>query len=213
MNTDDLIAMLSTGVAPVDKHAQAKRFSLAILLGGLGAILIIALLFGVRPDLAVAARTPLFWIKFLLPLSLLCGSLTLLSRLARPGAAVAGRGWGIGLPLIVVWIATAYLLVSAPEGTRLALLLGKTWRVCPFAIAMLSAPGFAAVFWALRGLAPTRLTLTGAVGGLAAGATATLAYCLHCPEMGVPFWGVWYVLGMALPTLAGALLGRVLLRW
>ena len=78
---------------------------------------------------------------------------------------------------------------------------------------MLSVPVFIAVFWALRGLAPTRLVLTGAVGGLLSGAVATLAYCLHCPEMGVAFWGVWYVLGMLLPTAIGALLGPRLLRW
>ncbi|MEG0969467.1 MAG: NrsF family protein, partial [Pseudomonas sp.] len=27
------------------------------------------------------------------------------------------------------------------------------------------------------------------------------------------FWGVWYVLGMAIPTLIGALLGPRWLRW
>jgi hypothetical protein len=91
--------------------------------------------------------------------------------------------------------------------------LGKTWRVCPFNIAMLSIPGFIAVFWALKGLAPTRLALTGAAGGLLAGSTATLAYCLHCPEMGIPFWGAWYVLGMLLPAVVGAVLGPRLLRW
>ncbi|MDH1161872.1 DUF1109 domain-containing protein, partial [Pseudomonas otitidis] len=35
----------------------------------------------------------------------------------------------------------------------------------------------------------------------------------HCPEMGVPFWGVWYLLGMLLPTVLGAVLGPRLLRW
>jgi Uncharacterized protein conserved in bacteria len=74
-------------------------------------------------------------------------------------------------------------------------------------------PTFIGVFWALRGLAPTRLRIAGAAGGLLAGATATLAYCLHCPEMGIPFWGVWYLLGMLLPTGLGAVLGPRLLRW
>lgn len=49
--------------------------------------------------------------------------------------------------------------------------------------------------------------------GLLAGSTATLAYCLHCPEMQVPFWGAWYLLGMLVPTLVGALAGPRLLRW
>lgn len=38
-------------------------------------------------------------------------------------------------------------------------------------------------------------------------------HSLHCPEMGVAFWAVWYVLGMAVPAIIGALLGPRLLRW
>ncbi|WP_449441308.1 NrsF family protein [Pseudomonas migulae] len=68
-------------------------------------------------------------------------------------------------------------------------------------------------FWALPGLAPTNLTLSGACGGLLAGSMATIAYLLGCPEMQIPFWRVWYLLGMLVPTLLGALLGRSWLRW
>ncbi|WP_416236129.1 NrsF family protein [Pseudomonas citronellolis] len=31
--------------------------------------------------------------------------------------------------------------------------------------------------------------------------------------MGVPFWSIWYLPGMLLPTLLGAMLGPRLLRW
>jgi hypothetical protein len=40
-----------------------------------------------------------------------------------------------------------------------------------------------------------------------------VVYSLHCPEMGAPFIGTWYLLGMLIPTLIGAALGRTLLRW
>ena len=46
-----------------------------------------------------------------------------------------------------------------------------------------------------------------------AGATAALVYCLHCTEMEAPFIGLWYVIGMLIPAVVGALLGRALLRW
>jgi hypothetical protein len=36
---------------------------------------------------------------------------------------------------------------------------------------------------------------------------------LHCPELGAPFIAVWYVIGMFIPALAGALLGPRVLRW
>jgi hypothetical protein len=213
MKTDDFISMLATGVTPVDRHVFVKRFGVAVLLGAIGATLLVATLLGVRRDLADVAGTPIFWAKIALPLCLMIGALGAASRLARPGAPAAGRSVLIGLPVAVVWIATLYLLANAPADERLAMVLGKTWRVCPFNIAVLSVPGFISVFWALKGLAPTRLALTGAAGGLLAGSTATLAYCLHCPEMGVPFWGVWYLLGMLVPTVIGALLGPRLLRW
>lgn len=213
MKTDDFISLLATGVTPVDRHASTKRFSIAVLIGAACATLIMATLLGIRRDLAEVALTPLFWAKIALPLCLVIGSLWMSMRLARPGMRAGGSGWLIAAPVAAVWLAAAYVLIAAPSDARLALVLGTTWRVCPLLIAMLSVPGFVAVFWALRGLAPTRLAVSGAAGGLLAGSTATLAYCLHCPEMGIPFWGAWYLLGMLVPTVIGALLGPRLLRW
>jgi hypothetical protein len=57
------------------------------------------------------------------------------------------------------------------------------------------------------------LALSGAGAGLLAGALGTLVYALHCPESAAPFIGIWYVLGIAIPTLAGAMLGPRVLRW
>lgn len=213
MKTDDLISMLSTGVEPVDPRAVARRFSLAILIGIVGALLLIVLRFGVRPDLASVAMTPLFWGKVAFPLSLMTGALLMVLRLARPGMSAGGGKLWVGLGVAAVWIGALYGLAVAAPDTRLAMVLGRTWKVCAFNITLLSVPGFIAVFWALRGLAPTQLRLAGACGGLLASGLATLAYCLHCPEMEVPFWGTWYLLGMLLPTLLGAILGPRLLRW
>ncbi|MFM0309761.1 DUF1109 domain-containing protein [Paraburkholderia sp. RL17-383-BIF-A] len=213
MKTDDFISLLATGVTPVDRRALTKRFGAAVLIGAAGATLIMAVVLGIRRDLAEVAVTPIFWAKIALPLCVMIGSLWMSTRLARPGVRTGGSSWLIAAPVAAVWLAGAYVLMVAPGEARLAVVLGKTWRVCPFNIAMLSIPGFIAVFWALKGLAPTRLALTGAAGGLLAGSTATLAYCLHCPEMGIPFWGVWYVLGMLLPAVVGAVLGPRLLRW
>ncbi len=213
MKTDDFISLLATGVTPVSQATLARRFCIALLIGVAATTVMVAGVFGIRPDLAQVATTPLFWAKVALPLCLMICSLLVSTRLARPGVA-AGKRWVlVGLPVAAVWIAASYLLTTVPADERLPMILGKTWRGCPFYISMLSVPGFIAVFWALRGLAPTRLALTGAAGGLLAGSTATLAYCLHCPEMGVAFWGAWYLLGMLVPTVVGALLGPRLLRW
>lgn len=213
MNTDDLISLLSTGVAPIDRRAAAKRFGIAVLVGILGASLLVAAVLGVRADLAQVAITPIFWAKIALPLGLMIGALQMVTRLARPGMTGGKGGLWIVVAIAAVTLGGIYVIALAAPDVRIALVLGKTWRVCPINITLLSIPGFITVFWALSGLAPTRLRLAGACGGLLAGSMATLAYCLHCPEMEVPFWGCWYMLGMLVPTVIGALLGPRWLRW
>lgn len=213
MKTEDLISLLATGATPVDRHVVARRFGWALIVGGLGSTLLMSLVFGVRPDLAAVAATPIFWLKLALPFFIALGALLATARLSRPGV-VPGMAWAaVGWPVLAVWLGAAALVWLAPPDARQPLVMGQTWRVCPFNIAVLSVPSFIAVFWAIRGLAPTRLRAAGFAGGLLASATATLAYCLHCPEMGVPFWAVWYLLGMAIPAAIGAWLGPRLLRW
>ncbi|MFJ7885633.1 DUF1109 domain-containing protein [Pseudomonas sp. NPDC096917] len=213
MKTDDFISMLASGAAPVERHALAKRFCIAVLLGLATSIVLVMVIFGVRSDLSVVATTPLFWAKIAFPLCLMVGALGGVTRLARPGVTPGAGKLLIFAAVAAVWAGAIYVLIATVPDTRVAVILGKTWRVCALNITLLSIPGFIAVFWALRGLAPTRLRLAGACGGLLAGAMATLAYCLHCPEMEVPFWGVWYMLGMLVPTVIGALLGPRWLRW
>ncbi|MFO6419302.1 DUF1109 domain-containing protein [Hylemonella sp. W303a] len=214
MKTKDMITLLAADVAPVDRHVVAKRFAAALLIGGTGAVLLMLWRFGLRPDLAPMLSVPLFWIKMALPLGLALGALLAATRLARPGVPVSGPGWTVLIaPVVLLWAAALVVLWLAPASERLNLMLGLSWKECPFNIACLSVPGFIAVMWAMRGLAPTRLRLAGSMAGLLAGSVATVAYCLHCPEMEVPFWALWYLLGMLLPALAGALLGPRLLRW
>lgn len=49
--------------------------------------------------------------------------------------------------------------------------------------------------------------------GLASGGIGAVVYSLHCPEMGAPFLGSWYLAGLLIPTAMGMLLGPRLLRW
>ena len=78
---------------------------------------------------------------------------------------------------------------------------------------MTALPTLLATFWALRQLAPTRLTLAGAGAGLFAGGVGAFVYCFHCTESTAPFIAIWYTLGVVLTMAVGAVLGRYLLRW
>ncbi|MFM0014366.1 DUF1109 domain-containing protein [Paraburkholderia sediminicola] len=213
MRTDDLVGLLSTGITPVKSGTVARRFGISLPVAALGATALMATVFGIRPDLSAIAKTAIFWEKLAFPLCLAIGALIATARLARPGAKV-GTGWPVmAIPVVIVWIAAIAVVVTAAPQDRLPAILGHTWRTCPFNILLLAVPGFIAIFWAVKGLAPTRLRLAGAISGLLASSIATIAYCFHCPEMNPAFWSIWYVAGMLLPAALGAVLGPKLLRW
>lgn len=214
MKTDELVVFLATGAEPVASSATARRHALALGAGGVGALLSMLVLLGVRADLHAALHLSMFWIKLALPVGIALGALIASTRLARPGVAV---GWLptvlLTAPVLGIGLLALHALNGAVPEARLALLFGRTWTYCPLLIALLSLPVFVATFWAMHGLAPTRPALAGATAGLLAGAVATAVYALHCPEMAAPFLATWYLLGMAIPTIVGALLGARLLRW
>lgn len=213
MKTDDLIAMLATGVEPVDPHQAAKRLATALLAGGAGAFALMLMGYGTRPDLAQAAQGPMLWVKLGFALVIAASALVLTQRLARPGMRV-GKAWmGVALPWLAMSAMGLAVLLSAQPEARLGLVLGRTWLSCALSISLIASPVFVGVFWALRGLAPTRLRLAGASAGLLAAAVGAAMYALHCPEVEAPFLAVWYVLGLALPTVVGAWIGPKLLRW
>ena len=213
MKTDDLIGLLAQDAEPVASHAIEQRFAVAVLAGLGGGLVLMLLLFGVRPGVVQDMALSMFWGKLVFAGLLAAGGLAVLRRLARPGMGLGHSLALLALPPLVLWGLAAVALGQAGPGERLPLVLGSTWRSCAFNIAALSLPALVASLWALRGAAPTRLAWAGAGAGLLAGALGTLAYALHCPEMAAPFLAVWYLAGMALPTLAGAWLGPRVLRW
>lgn len=213
MKTDELISMLARGAQAVEPHALRRRYALALGWGGFGATLLMAIMFGVRPDMAEAVRLPMFWMKLAFPAALLAVALLAVLRLSRPGVRLGRVPSALAAPVLAVWLLAAVALLGAAPGARGQLIFGETWASCPFSIAMLSMPVFVALLWAMRGLAPTRPALAGAAAGLLSGAAGALVYALYCVEMAAPFLGIWYLLGMLIPTALGALLGPRLLRW
>ena len=170
-------------------------------------------LYGIRPTLAQDAALSMFWWKLAFVAAVAAAGVAAVRRLARPGAALARLPWLLIAPVAVLWLLAAAEFTGAAPADRSALVLGQTWQVCAFRIAGLSLPAFVALLWAMRGLAPTKLRLAGAAAGLCAGGVGALAYSVHCPELAASFIGVWYVIGMLIPAVAGALIGPRVLRW
>lgn len=213
MRTDDLVTMLAASAAPVEPRATQRRFAMAVGWGAFGSTLLMAVLLGVRPDVSEAAHLPMFWVKLAFPIAIALVALRASERLSRPGALLRKAPHALFGLVAAVWLMALLALLDASPAERATLIFGRSWYACPFYIGALSIPAFIASLWAMKGLAPTRLILAGSAAGLLAGGVGASAYALYCDEMAAPFLAIWYVLGMLLPTMAGALVGRYVLRW
>ena len=84
--------------------------------------------------------------------------------------------------LAAIAVALAMLLLGSPEAWK-GMLLGAR-RVssahCVLCIPLFAGVPLAALIWALRKGAPTRLKLCGAIAGIVAGGIGAAAYALSC---------------------------------
>lgn len=213
MKTDDLIALLASDSTPVEPHAARTRFRAALVLGSMLAFALMLLNFGVRRDLEAAVALPMFWIKLAFPLAIAVPALIVSLRLSRPGVRLGAVWKLLPLPWLLIAVMAAWSLSHTAPENRWALVAGQTWLTCAFSITLISGPVLLSVLWAMKGLAPTQPALAGASAGLLAAAVGTFVYALHCPEMEAPFLAIWYLLGMVIPTVLGAVVGKQLLRW
>ena len=212
MRTDDLIAQLSAGLEPVKGGAVARLLAGAALMGIAGSALVLLVLIGPRHDLSGAMTHPGMWTKLAYTFAIAAFGLWLVERAGRPGAEMTRPAMALALPLLAI-VLLAGLQMSAPGADMPGLVMGHSSRVCAALVTLTALPTLAATFWALRRLAPTRLTLAGAGAGLFAGAAGAFVYCFHCTEEAAPFIAIWYTSGIVVVTGLGALLGRSLLRW
>lgn len=213
MKTDDLVALLAAGPVAVPRQAASRRLGLALAIGAPLSLAILLVEYGPRRDLLQALFWPMFWVKLLFPLAIAGAAFVMVQRLARPGVPVR-RAWiGAVLPVLAVWALAVVAWFDTPMEGRMPSLMGQSWRVCAMSIAVMALPVFVGAMAALRSLAPTRPALAGAAAGALAGGVGAAVYALHCMELTAPFLAVWYVSGIAVPVLVGALLGPRLLRW
>jgi hypothetical protein len=213
MKTDDLITALAGDVAPTSSNAVGRTLGLGLAAGAVVSTAVMVLWLGVRADLMHAMMTGPFWMKFAYALSVAALGFGLIDRLARPDGDGGIFGPLIVAPLAVMTALAVYQLFGAPEDLRMKMMMGASYQVCARNIVILSTPIFIGLFWALRALAPTRLTLAGAVAGVVAGAAGTFIYAFHCNESAAPFVAIWYTCGIAAVGAIGALVGRLTLRW
>ena len=213
MKTDDLVAMLSTSVEPVDRRLVARTVGVAVAAASVFALGITVIGLGIRPDLMTSRAFTFLLLKLVFTIVVVGLALIYLTRLARPGGEQRTPSIVIAMPFGVIALLAAISLGFAPRSHWDAMIVGDQWLECLLSIPIIAVVPFAITILAVRRAAPTDLARTVAIAGLISGGVSAMAYALHCTDDSLPFVAVWYGGTIALCTLAGAALGPRLLRW
>lgn len=211
--TDNLIDRLAADLKPVNPSQMLWLLALAATLGVTGSALTMIFTLHPRQHLFEVFTEPSFATKVTYTgiLAVLGAWSTL--RLARPGGSGLTPFKLAALALTAIGATALVSFLNTPPESRQAAVIGSSALVCPFYIAGLSLPMFAALTLFMRRMAPTDLSRAGFAVGLMAGAFGALVYSFHCPEPGLPFIAIWYSLGILAMTLIGTVTARLLLRW
>jgi hypothetical protein len=213
MKTDDLVAMLSANVEPVERGLVGRAISIAIAAGAVIALGAMVIGLGVRADLTTTRAVVFLSLKLAFAIAVVGVAGRYLTKLARPGAERGISPLTIVVPFAAVALLGAISLGSAPSAHWNRMILGDEWIECLLSIPIIAIVPFAVTIFAMRRAAPTNLVRAGAVAGLIAGGVSAMAYALHCTDDSLPFVAIWYGGTIVLCTLAGAALGPRLLRW
>jgi hypothetical protein len=211
MDTDQFIRILAAD----EGHAKPVWFVLTIALSAAApiSIAIFALVLGVRPDIMVAVRNPLFDLKFVVTLSLAIPAIAMSVHYSRPEVSVRGWAWLLVLPACLLLVGIADEVMFPPNLPVLTRLVGRNWPICLSAIPALALPLLAATMMALRHGASSKPALTGGLAGLLSSSLAATLYASNCTDDSPLFVMTWYSLAGAPVTAVGALAGRALLRF
>ncbi len=211
MKTSELISMIAADAPSVRPLAPAVWSAVAV--GICVSLLLLLSTIGLRDDIATAIETARVAFKIGMTLLLAALSTALVFRVGRPGASLGAQLWALLLPLLLLAGAVGAELYVSPASTWGRKLVGENAAFCLFFIPVLSAAPMVGLMAALKRGAPDNPTFAGAAAGLASGSIAAAIYAWHCPDDSPLFGATWYMLAIALVVLAGAFLGRRLLRW
>jgi hypothetical protein len=215
MNTDRLIDMLSAELEAVGNGRLGKTLILALVTGGAIAFALMLVTVGPRPNLESAARIEWIAVKLLFALSVIGTGALLLNRSMRPGLE-DGTNWPlVFFPFLAALAVALAVLLGQPQAWA-AMLRGATTISsirCMLLIVFFAAIPMAAVIYALRRGAPTRLKLGGGIAGIVGGGIGAAAYAFNCTSDTIPFIAIWYSAAILICAVIGSQLGPRVLRW
>lgn len=211
-NTPELIDTLVECTAPVRRlRPPLVRAALWIILAAL-ILVLIAVAHGLRPDIAVRLRQPVFVLGMLAALA--TGGLAAIAsfQISLPDRS---RWWLLlPLPALVLWISTIGYgcltdwVIVAPDGMR----MGEAAR-CFATLLLTSVPLSIAMLVMLRYTALLRPTETSTMGGLAVAASTAFALSLFHDLDASAMILMWNLGVAALIAGLASVFGRRLFTW
>lgn len=211
MRTDELISTLASDLRAVP--SPGRRLTMAMAGGAVAALLGLVVALGSPVGPVVERGIAASVVKLSYPLVVAIVAVAAALAAGRPGIRVKPRAALLALPVLAVAIFAGVDLAAAQTSAWGSMMLGSTTARCYAAVILGSIPAFAALAWAFRVLAPTRLPAAGFLIGLAAGGISAAAYALYCREPSPAFLLATYTPAMLVPALAGAAIGRRLMHW
>ena len=127
MRTEQLVDMLARHAGPAPRWAVERRLALAIAVGALASAAVAIAALGVNPGLSgmgVALAIKIAYVG-----GLLLGAAWLADRASRPGVLFRRATWSLALVVAAMTAFAMAVLGLAPDGTRLDLLLGRSWGI------------------------------------------------------------------------------------
>jgi hypothetical protein len=201
---DDLVP-----VRPVRPRTAVFGVTIVVL----AAVVLIALLFGLRPDLIGGNPHPMIMIREGMLLLLGGATLGAVIRAARPGVGHLNRDWMWVLGAAALFPAVAIVL-SLVRGTfpRSDLMSSSALYCMSITVVSGLVIGGVLTAWLRRG-APTAPSRAGWLVGISAGSFGAFAYGLHCPSESIYYIGLWYSLAIGACAMLGRLIVPRLIRW
>ena len=115
MRTDDLVALLSANLEPVDRGSVVRTLWVALAAGSIVALGITLVGLGVRSDLMTAHALIFLAVKLAFAIGIVGLAIVYLTRLTRPGGERKISAFLIIAPFLVIVILAAISLGSAPR--------------------------------------------------------------------------------------------------
>ena len=211
MKTDRLIDALAHDTGATPRYIAERRLAIAGIAGLAVSFAMVVTVFGVREDFGSSLTIVL--LKAAFGVVALAAALPLLLELARPNTNARRAAAPAALFVAAsAAIAMGAFLLTPPEA-RMNAWVGGGMPECLYRIPLLAVPIAVALFLAVRGLGPTRLTLAGAAIGGVSGSIAAIAYSSCCQMDTALYVASWYLAAILLCSAVGAVVVGRALKW